>query len=450
MSRVYIETYGCALNQADSETIAGLLQADGFCLTQSIHQAELIIINTCTVKKRTYLNFVKRLKELRRLRRPLIVAGCVPSVYAESPVLKDVSFIGVNEVNQIVEVAHRVLAGELVQRKGSEVDRTRLLLPIARANPVIEIVPIAQGCLGECTYCQTRLARGRLHSYPVEHILARIRQAIQHAEVKEIWLTSQDTGAYGLDIGSNIVELLREILSIEGEFRLRLGMTNPEHLLPILDEILSIFTDNRIYKFLHIPLQSGSDRVLKAMNRKYSVGEFLKIIHRVRARFSEFSIATDVIAGFPGETEADFLATLSVLREIRPAVVNRSRFSVRPMTPAARMPQLPSSVVSERSRRLSVLVEELSREENQRWVGWCGEVLIDLQKRPDSLISRNFAYKPIIIPLDTRQNTPVRLGQFVKVNVVKATTFHLIGKLAPPEKNLRSKDADSCKMESAS
>lgn len=434
MVKVYIETYGCALNQADSETIAGLLRAEGFQVVESSQPADLIIINTCTVKERTYLNFVKRLRELQRLGQPLIVAGCIPEVYRESPLLKDVSFIGVNEIDQIVEVVHRVLDGEIVQRCGTEVSRRRLLLPTLRANPVIEIIPIAQGCLGECTYCQTRFARGRLHSYPPEHILLRVRLALKDPAVKEIWLTSQDTGAYGLDIGTNIVELLKEILTIKEEFRLRLGMTNPEHLLPLLEELLQIFSeDERLYRFLHIPLQSGSDRVLRAMKRKYTVAEFLRIIHKIREQFSEFSIATDVITGFPEESEEDFLATLSVLREIHPAMVNRSRFSARPLTPAARLPRLPSAVVSDRSRRLSLLVEELSHQENLRWLGWRGKVLIDLQKRPDSLISRNLYYKPIIIPLDNNQNPSAKLGQFVKVNVKEATTYHLIGAVDPSE-----------------
>ncbi|MCX7765416.1 MAG: MiaB/RimO family radical SAM methylthiotransferase [Candidatus Sumerlaeia bacterium] len=316
---------------------------------------------------------------------------------------------------------------------------------------------MAQGCLGECSYCQTRLARGELHSYPIDRIIARIKRSVTRDGIKEIWLTAQDTGAYGLDIGTNLIQLLRQITEIKGEFRVRLGMTNPEHLLPILPDLLEVMTDLRFYKFLHLPLQSGSDRVLRAMRRKYTVREYMLIVQAIRNHWREFSLATDIIAGFPAESESDFQETLQILEEIRPAVINRSHYSARPFTPAAEFPQLPSAVISERSRRLSQLVEKLCREDNQRWLGWNGEVLIDMQKEPDSVISRNLAYKPIIIPLQEEpsfniqctvkeqqtkaQHQQLRLGEVVRIKVTGMTTFHLIGTVEmPAEICLKSED----------
>lgn len=448
MAKIYIETYGCALNQADSETMAGLLQSAGYELVDSPDSAELIIINSCTVKERTYLNFVKRLDELKSRHTPLLIAGCIPGVYAHSEILRELSFIDVTGVSRIVEVVEEVLAGKKIQLIKTGFDSCRLRFPAIHFNPVIDIVPIAQGCLGECSYCQTRLARGELHSYPVEQIIARIRRSIAREKVKEIWLTAQDTGAYGLDAGTNLIQLLRQITEIEGEFRVRLGMANPEHVLPIAGELLEIMTDSRFYKFLHLPLQSGSDRVLRAMRRKYTVKEYMLIVQAIRNHWQEFSLATDIIAGFPAESEADFQQTLQILEEIRPAVINRSHYSARPFTPAAKLPQLPSAVISERSRRLSQLVEKLCREDNQRWLGWNGEVLIDMQKDPESLISRNFAYKPIIIPLKEQTSVNVQcppeeqrtkdkhqrlcLGEIVKIKVTGTTTFHLIGRVEMP------------------
>ncbi len=427
MSKVYIETYGCALNQADSETMAGILHADGFLEADAPPDADLVIINTCTVKTRTFLNFIKRLRALRELGKPLLVAGCIPSVYSKAPFLQDVSYITVRDIESVAGVARKVLNGELVQVRGKTYNSSRLLYPVIRLNPVIEIIPLAQGCTGVCTYCQTRLARGALHSYPAEHILERIRRAVNDEGVKEIWLTAQDNGAYGLDRETNIIELLRKIRDVKGMFRVRIGMTNPEHTLSILEHLLDQYEDERMYNFLHLPLQSGSDNVLRAMKRKYQVRDYMKIVERIRTRFKEFTIATDIIAGFPGETDDDFAHTLDVLKEIQPAVVNRSHFSPRPWTPAEQMNQLPVTVINERSRRLSRLVEHLCEQDNERWLDWKGIVLVDMQKRPDSIISRNPAYKPIILPFTHERNRKMELGTFAEVKVVAKTTFHLMG-----------------------
>ena len=436
MMRICIETYGCALNQADSETMAGILEAAGFMIVTHVDEADIVIINTCTVKERTQWNFLTRLKELQREGRCYLIAGCIPSAMPDAAFLKGESVIGVRALGGIVEAVKERRAGRQVIILDERAAFSQVNLPYKSRNEVIMIVPIAQGCLGLCTYCQTRFARGSLCSYPVEGIVHRVRQGLSDTIVKEIWLTAQDTGAFGIDSNSSLLDLISALLALDGDFRIRLGMANPEHVLPILDPLLELFTDNRLYKFLHLPLQSGSDPVLQAMGRKYSREDFMTIVNRIRRKFQEFSLATDVIAGFPTETEHDFSRTLSLLDEVRPAVINRSKYSPRPHTAAARLSPLPSSVVRERSRRLTEHVLSISTRENQRWIGWHGPVLIDLQKQDDSLICRNFAYKPIILPLATLPEPP-RLGRIVEVSVIQSATFHLLGSIITSDNNIQ-------------
>lgn len=435
MTRIYIETYGCALNQADSETMAGLLEAAGYLIVKRAEEADLIIINTCTVKERTQWNFLKRLGELRRDGRCYVIAGCIPSAMPDADFLKGESVIGVEAICSIADaVRSRIANGQVkISDKSLSGAKSQVELPYKSVHNVIAIVPIAQGCLGHCSYCQTRLARGALRSFPVDSITRRVEQELSDTIVREIWLTAQDTGAFGKDSGSSLTKLISALLALQGRFRIRLGMANPEHVLPILDPLLDLFSDERLFKFLHLPLQSGSDSVLKAMGRQYSTREFMTIVDRIRNTFQEFSIATDVIAGFPTETEDDFTLTLSLLDKIRPAVVNRSKYSSRPLTPAARLPLLSSSIVQERSRRLTERVEAISAMENHCWIGWKGLALVDLQKREDSLICRNFAYKPIILPLNAVSVSPA-LGSMVDVSVIEAATFHLIGSITDTEK----------------
>jgi threonylcarbamoyladenosine tRNA methylthiotransferase CDKAL1 len=441
-AQIYIETYGCSLNVADSEVMAGMLHAAGYEITNSLAEADAVILNSCTVKDKTFRNFVQRLRQLEALaessprpqpRPKIIIAGCIPKPYASTPLLQNHSYLGVDAMGDIAAAMERVLRGETVQRlDGAPLQR--LNVPRRRVSSVIEIVPIAQGCVGNCAYCQTRVARGALHSYSTEQILAHVRCAY-HEGAREFWITAQDTGAYGLDIGTNIVELLRKLIALPGDFQIRLGMGNPNFVLQHIGGLVNVFQSPKLFQFLHVPLQSGSDRILRAMNRDYSVDDFLRVCRTFSDTFERFSIATDVICGFPGETNEDFECTVRVLETIKPAVVNRSRFSPRPFTPAAEMKPLPQHVIADRSRRLARLVERISYESNETWIGWSGTALIDQQKKAHNLLGRNCAYKPIVIDLQSAPRSPepdskveLKLGKRVNVRVVEAKTFHLMAR----------------------
>ncbi len=435
----YIETYGCSLNISDTEYMEGRLQGADFVRVDTPDDADAIIINTCTVKDRTYRTFVKRLFALEELRRrradgqslAIVIAGCIPKANRDDPVLLPYACLGTDAIGEIAEVVEAALRGASPKCIEPELAVPRLNQPKCRRNPVIEILPIAKGCLGECAYCQTRLARGRLESYPVEEILCQAESALRDG-VKEIWLTAQDTGAYGLDVGSSLPDLLRALLQLPGDFRIRIGMGNLNFIIRYINQLLELFSDERLFRFLHLPLQSGSDRILRAMNRQYAVGQFLEICEAICEQYADFSVATDVIVGFPGETDEDFERTLEVLERIHPAVVNRSKYSPRPHTPAAHLPQIPSAVISERSRRLTRVVERLSVKHNRRWLGKLCTVLIDDRKKAGSVVSRNASYKPVAIPINGKikgEASRLRPGNFCAVEITKAETFHLIGQV---------------------
>jgi MiaB/RimO family radical SAM methylthiotransferase len=242
--------------------------------------------------------------------------------------------------------------------------------------------------------------------------------------VKEIWVTAQDTGAYGLDIGSNLATLLKEMCHIEGKFIMRIGMMNPQHAFNMLGRLINAYKDGKIFKFLHLPLQSGNDNVLRRMNRPYTTETFKRTINVFRGEITDLTLATDIICGFPSEDEEAFEDTLKVIAEVEPDIVNVSKFFPRPGTAAAGMKQLPSQVVKRRSKRLNELRFRVSHKRNQRWLNWVGEVLIDEKGKKGAWIGRNLAYKPVVIKSD-KDLTGLR----VEVRVVRVFQTYLEGEM---------------------
>ena len=344
MMKVYIETYGCAANQAESEIMAGLLREAGHEIVKE-EQANVIIVNTCHVKQVTEQRILDRISKIGR---KLVVAGCMPEVYKEKilEANKDAVLVGTHQISNIAEAVEK--SRSFLGTSGKE----KVCLPRIRSNPKIAIVEIADGCLGICSYCATRLAKGKLFSYKSSSIIREVKQAVKDG-CKEVWLTAQDTGAYGLDIGSSLPQLLSALP--EGDYRVRVGMMNPNHVLPILNELIEAYRDKKIMKFLHVPVQSGDDIMLKAMNRQYIVDDFKKIVDAFRNEFPGIVLWTDMIIGYPGETELQFSNSLDLLRQIRPDKVNISRFAKRDSTPAAKLQQLPTDEMKRRTRLMSKL-----------------------------------------------------------------------------------------------
>ena len=418
-AKVYIESYGCSANLSDAEITAGLLSEAGYTITQSPSEADLNIIVTCTVKDPTYQRMVTRLKALTSLNKPLIVAGCMPKTSKDTilRINQRASLLGPNSVDRVREVAERTLRGERVEELSDTYNK--LLQPRVLRNPVVGVVQIASGCLSACSFCQVKLARGKLKSFDEGLILEEIGRLVRRG-CREVWLTSQDNGCYGKDRGSSLADLLDKIAKLDGCFKVRVGMMNPTHIIDDIGRIVDVLREEKFFKFLHIPVQSGCNDVLSDMRRGYTREDFIRIVDEARRRIPEVTLSTDIIVGYPTEREECFKETVALLEQVKPDVVNISRFSPRPGTRAALLPQLPQSVVKQRSATLHNLVKSITLERNRRWLGWRGEALVD-EAVEGAKVARNLYYKPILL------YNGVELGSYVEVEIKGATAACLRG-----------------------
>ncbi len=424
--RVFLKSYGCSANQADSEVLLGCLAKAGYKSVDSASEADVVVVNTCAVKGPTENRVLEFLKRVPRGKK-IVVAGCLPLTSFER-LSRDARFdglVGPAFGEDIVTVVERVMAGKRVVALDTALEsKPSLSLPRLRSNSVVSVIPINYGCLGSCAYCCVVFARGRLRSYNLEEITDRLREDLE-AGAKEFWVTSQDLACYGRDLGTNLVELLETLVNVEGDFRIRVGMMTPNMVIDIADDLVAVFKNEKVFKFLHLPLQSGDDGVLKRMRRCYTVKEFKEIVSAFRTAFSEVTLASDVICGFPGETQKAFESTLRLIQEVKPDIVNISKFFPRPKTAAALMQNefLEPAEIKRRSRAAAKLAKRITFERNQRWLGWTGEVLVDERgKVPGTWIGRNFVYKPVAVK--SQQNL---LGETLNVRVVKAFSSHLSG-----------------------
>jgi len=420
MTKVFIQTSGCAHNFADSEQMAGLLKQAHFEIVSNIEDAFVVIFNTCTVKGPTESAFFRRLAHFKQHypNKIAVIAGCIAQCDPQK--LEGYPLVGTNQIHKVVEVVEEALHDNFVQMLECG-EMPPLNLPRVRKNIYVSIIPISRGCLGACAFCKTKSARGNLVSYPLADIRKEAELAVKEG-VKEIWLTSQDTGCYGFDIGTNLAELLNCLVSILGNFRIRVGMMNPNHILKFKAELFEAFKHPKIYKFMHLPLQSGNDELLKKMRRSYTAEEYKTLVEEIKMLFPEMTIATDLIIGYPGETEEQYLDTQKLFRTLMPDVINLSRFWPRPGTPAAKLTPLPGETMKHRSRVMTDIYHNISRMQNERWRGWEGEILIN-EKGTElgQWIGRNDSFKPVIVEGD------YKLGQRLKVKIEKTTIFDLRG-----------------------
>ena len=251
----------------------------------------------------------------------------------------------------------------------------------------------------------------------------RIAAALDQQPDEGSDVAEQDNAAYGLDCRTNLIELLKKICSIKGNFYIRIGMMDPDNVLNILDELIEMYKNPKIFKFLHIPLQSGSDRILKLMNRKYKTEDFKKIIMKFKGEIPDITISTDIICGFPGETAKDFNLSLKLIAWLKPDVLNISRYWKRKGTLAAEFPnQVLGRDIKARSTAMTKLFSSIAPKRNKSWLGWSGKILIDEKGKPGSWIGRSFTYKPVVIKSDSNL-----AGQKLKVKITEAKPNYLIG-----------------------
>ncbi|GBE58899.1 tRNA modifying archaeal-type family protein [Babesia ovata] len=420
--RVYFKSFGCAHNMSDAEYMKGLLSEYGYTICDTLDNANVAVINSCTVKGPSQDAMTTEIVRARELGIPVVVGGCVSQADRSLGVFQDpgVSLLGVQQIEEIVGVVEQALHN----RKVTLLDRKELPslnLPKIRQNKLIEIIPLSTGCLGACTFCKTKQARGVLGSYSLEAILDRVESVVAEG-IQQIWLTSEDTGAYGIDIGTDIVTLLRGITALlPPNVMLRLGMSNPPYIKRHIAGIVDILKHPNVFEFLHLPVQSGSDRVLDLMNREYHVEDFEYLVDCVRKELPECTIATDIICGFPTETDKDHRETLDLIDRLKLPVVNISQFYPRPGTPAAKMKPHGNKVKKSRTREVTQLF--MSYERNSVYVGRTLPVWFsDVDTPRGHTVGHTKTYVKVIVPLD-----PNLVGRKAMVSIEESSKWHLKG-----------------------
>ena len=418
---IAVLSQGCAANFGDGEKIARALSAQhpdcSISFEFPTEQPLAFYLNVCTVKGNgTALKLLQQAVAAFP-QAPVFITGCAPMDFQEEArkISDKITFTNLKALESLDSIAPKGLQNDM---------------RILRQSPFVGIVNIEEGCLDACAFCSTKLVKGRLQSQPEDAIVDQVRRLVDDGCL-EIQLTGQDCACYGFDTGTNLANLTQKILAqVPGNYKIRLGMGNPRHILGYKDALLECFQDERLYQFLHVPVQSGSERVLQLMNRKHSVKDFRNFALELQEKFPLFTLSTDLIVGFPGETDADFQETLGLLKETCPTVCNITRFVARKGTVAARIeeanaadtPAVPDSVKHERSAKLFDALQQIAQENNQRWVGKTCTVVTEKQgHRAGTTIARNSAYRPVAM----QGNIPT--GKALQVRITKAEPFALIG-----------------------
>ncbi len=422
MVRVYIETYGCTMNQADSDIMRGIIERN-FELVDSVNDADVVVLNSCGVVDFTERKILKRAEELKKNGKIVVMAGCLPRISTKRCLDVSDALISPDNVHVVDLVIRAVLRGEKPILIGKScTDKSELFGIKRRLEGIIAIVSIAEGCMGRCSFCATRFARGRLRSFKLENIVEEVRRCVREG-YREIQITSQDTGAYGLDRGRYMLpDLLEAISEIEGDFRVRVGMMNPKHAVDMLDDLINAFKSEKVYKFVHLPVQSGDNKVLRDMRRDHTVEDFVEVVRAFRREFEDVMVSTDVIVGFPTESEESFWKTYELLRDVEPDVVNITRFSKRPFTQAFKLKEIQGWIVKERSRKLTELARVIGLRRNRKFLGRVLRVLVTKNGKNGTKLARSDSYRPVVV-----RNTD--LGEFVDVKVKGCAFNYLVGEV---------------------
>ena len=432
--RFLLRTFGCQMNEHDSERIAGLLSADGFVPTEEASDAQVVIFNTCAIREKADDRLYGNLGHLRPLKvaNPalrIVVAGCLAQkdqgeIQRRAPWVDVV--IGTHALPGLLDLLR------LAETDGPQMDVREVTevfpsaLPARREVAHHAWVSIAVGCDNACTFCIVPLVRGPQRSRAIGDVLAEV-QGLARRGVVEVTLLGQNVNTFGRDLtvpGSSsrplFADLLRAVNGVEGIRRIRFTSPHPHDFTP--DVIDAMAEGDKVCEHIHFPLQSGSDRVLKAMRRSYRSARYLGWLERIRESIPEVAVTTDIIVGFPGETEEDFGATLDVVGSARFDQAYTFQYSPRPGTRAGTMPdQIPKDVVQERFDRLVALQERIALEKMGAMRGRTVEVLVEGTGRKGGVQGRTRTNKVVHVPGE------IPPGTFLEARIVSAHPHHLVG-----------------------
>jgi tRNA-2-methylthio-N6-dimethylallyladenosine synthase len=441
MAKLHVITYGCQMNEYDSERVAGLLRDHRYELTDSEADADLILLNTCAIREKAEDKVFSKLGELRALKaqRPellLGVMGCMAQLQQETVQRRaphvDLVF-GSAAVARVGELVARVQRERRPVMETGEAPLVKITARPATASRLKAYVTVMEGCEKHCTFCVVPRTRGRERSHSPEAIVAEVRGLVADG-CREVTLLGQTVNAYGRDLAppTDLAELLQRVNDVEGLARIRFTTSNPYNLRPKL--IAAMRDVPKVCEWFHLPLQSGSDLVLERMNRGYTRREYLGLVDALRDAVPDLALSTDLIVGFPGETEADFEATLEMVERVQYDNVFAFRYSRRPGTPAAAMPdQIADDVKATRNARLLQVVNRVTAARSARLAGQVVEVLVDGTSKRDAgeLAGRTRCNR--VVNFDGRGR--VAVGDVVTVRVTEVMPHSLRATLttAPEE-----------------
>ena len=439
MSRTYtVETYGCQMNVHDSERIAGLLDEAGFIPAKSGTQADIVVFNTCAVRENADNKLYGNLSFLAPIKKAnpsmqIAVGGCLAQK-DQAIILKKAPYVdvvfGTHTVGSLPVLLERARIEEESQIEILEsLEHFPSTLPARRFSAFSSWVSISVGCNNTCTFCIVPALRGIEKDRPMADVLSEVRALVDQGVI-EITLLGQNVNAYGVGLGERgaFAKILKEVAAIDGLERLRFMSPHPRDFTDDVIEVMA--TTPVVMPHLHMPLQSGSDSILASMRRSYRSDRYLGILDRVRTQIPHAMITTDIIVGFPGESESDFQATLDVATQARFAAAYTYKYSIRPGTPAGEMTnQISEEVVGERYTRLHEHQQKISLSVNQEAIGSRHRIMVtEVEGRRDAVQSRLTGRSEDFRLVHFDNTSEARPGDFVDVEISDASAHYLIGR----------------------
>ena len=431
-----IRTFGCQMNARDSEKLRGILETIGYEISED-EESDFVLYNTCTVRENANLKVYGHLGYLSGLKKknPQMIIGLCGCMMQEAEVVEKIKksfrfvdlIFGTHNIYKFAELLVTVLQSErMVIDLWKDTDRIVEELPTQRTYSFKSGVNIMFGCNNFCSYCIVPYVRGRERSRKPEDIISEIKK-LSADGVKEVMLLGQNVNSYGKNLENPIsfAQLLRQVEEIEGIERIRFMTSHPKDLSPELIDVMKNST--KICRHLHLPLQSGSSAILKRMNRRYDKEQYLDLAFRLRKEIPDLAITTDIIVGFPGETEEDFLETLDVVRQVRYDSAFTFIYSKRTGTPAAVMPdQIPENVVKDRFNRLLALVQETSKEQALKVQGQTQSVLVEQINEQDASLVTGRLSNNLLVHFPGSSEL---IGKIVNVKLTECKGFYYIGEM---------------------
>ncbi len=431
----YIESYGCQMNGHDSQKLAGMLENAGYVKASAKANADFIIFNTCCVREHAELRVfgnIGALKKLKDEKPELIIAVCgcmmqqedvAKRLYKRFPYV-DIVF-GTHELEHFPEMLEKALSKERVLKLDGAADDIPEGLPILRDNKFSTCVTIMYGCNNFCTYCIVPYVRGRERSRKPEDILNEVRKLAENG-YKEIMLLGQNVNSYWHEESkTDFPKLMRLVNDVDGIERIRFMTSHPKDLS---DELITVMAEcNKVCHHIHLPVQSGNDKILKDMNRRYDRDRYFSLVNKLRAAVKDVEITTDIIVGFPGETDEDFLDTVSLVKQVGFSAAYTFMYSPRKGTKAAVMEaQISADIKKKRLAELNCVIADVLKRDNQRFVGSSGEILVEGYDRRNTPMAygKLSNFKMVYFPGDESM-----IGSMRKVKVTKTENNSLIGEL---------------------